>query len=284
MIFIKTAKEIEIMTRGGKILAEIIKKLEEMAKPGVAAKELNEAAEALILKSGGKCSFKGHQGFPTCLCVSINEEIVHGVPAGKVLKEGDVLSLDLGIFFSVRNFLKKKEINDSILPEFFPNLKEGFHTDMASTVFVSSSGPRALGADSFSEEEKRRLIRVTKKALKRGIKKVRPGNTFGDIGNTIQRYAESQGYNVVRDLCGHGIGKELHEDPKILNYGKRHAGFKIKEGMVFCLEPMLTIGDCHIKQGKDGHSFESVDGSLSAHFEHMVAVTKDGCRILTELR
>jgi methionyl aminopeptidase len=136
-----------------------------------------------------------------------------------------------------------------------------------------------VGKVSF---EIQRLIRVTKKALKLAIKKVRPGKTFGDIGNTIQRYVESQGFNVVRDLCGHGIGRELHEEPKILNYGKRKSGEEIKEGMVFCLEPMVTMADWHIKRTKNGFGYQTADGSLSCHFEHMVAVTKKGCQILTK--
>jgi methionyl aminopeptidase len=138
-----------------------------------------------------------------------------------------------------------------------------------------------VGKVSF---EAQRLIRATKKALKLAIKKTRPGNTFGDIGNTIQRYIESQGFNVVRELCGHGIGRELHEEPKILNYGKRKSGEKIKEGMVFCIEPMVTAGDWHLKRTKDGFGYQTVDGSLTAHFEHTVAVTKNGCKILTNLK
>jgi methionyl aminopeptidase len=130
--------------------------------------------------------------------------------------------------------------------------------------------------------ELNRLIKVNKKALKRGIRNVRPGNTFGDIGNAIQRYVEDQGLGLVRELCGHGIGKELHEDPQILNYGKRHTGPKIKEGMVICIEPMVTTGDWRIKKGPDGHAFVTKDGSFSAHFEHMMAVTSNGARVLTE--
>jgi len=187
--------------------------------------------------------------YPACLCTSVNEEIVHAIPSDRVLKNGDILKLDLGILY------------------------KGFNTDMAVTVPV--------GKISF---EAQRLIRVTKKALKMGIKKARIGNTFGDIGNTIQRYVESQGFNVVRELCGHGIGRELHEDPQILNYGKRHTGPEIKEGMVFCLEPMVAMGDWRIKKGKDSYSYETKDGSLSAHFEHMMAVTKNSCQILTEIK
>lgn len=246
MITIKTQEEIKIMAEGGKILAKIIKELEKKVKPGITTKELDRVVETLIFKSGGTPSFKGHEGFPATLCASINEELVHAVPSQRKLKEGDVLSLDLGMKY------------------------QGYHSDMAITLPV---GKISL--------EAQRLIRVTKKALKRGIKKARPGNTFGDIGNTIQRYVESQGFNVVRDLCGHGIGRELHEEPKILNYGKRHSGPEIKEGMTFCLEPMVTVGDWKLKKSKDGHGFETADGSLSCHFEHMVVVTKNGVKVLT---
>jgi len=236
------------MAEGGKILAKIMKELEKQVKPGIATKELDRIAETLIFKYGSRCSFKGYQNYPSCLCTSVNEEIVHAVPSDKIIKEGDIISLDLGIFY------------------------KGFHTDMALTLPVGKISPEA-----------QRLIRVTKKALKRGIKKVRPGNTFGDIGNTIQRYVESQKFNVVRDLCGHGIGKEIHEDPKILNYGKRHLGSEIKEGMVFCIEPMVTAGDWKLKKTTDGFGFETEDGFLSAHFEHTIAVTKESCRVLTDL-
>ncbi|XOB41607.1 MAG: type I methionyl aminopeptidase [Candidatus Nealsonbacteria bacterium] len=254
MITIKSKEEIAIIAEGGKILAKIMAEIEREIQPGIKTRELDRLAESLILKSGGKCSFKGYQKFPACLCTSINEEIVHTAPSDRQLKEGDIISLDLGICF------------------------KGFHTDMAVTLPVTKPGnvgkidPEAL-----------RLIRVTKKSLKRGIKKVHPGNTFGDIGNTIQRYVESQGFNVVRDLCGHGIGKEIHEEPQILNYGKRHTGPKIQEGMIFCIEPMVTIGDWKIKKSKDGYGFETADGSLSCHFEHTMAVTKDSCQILTEI-
>ena len=249
MITIKSPEEIEKIAEGGRILAGIMEELKKKVRPGITTKELERVAETLILKSGGKCSFKGYEGFPACLCTSINEEIVHAIPSDRVLREGDIISLDLGIFY------------------------KGFHSDMAITLPVGKVKP-----------EVSRLIRVTKKALKRGIKKVRPGNTFGDVGNTIQRYVESQGFNVVRDLCGHGIGRDLHEEPKILNYGKRHTGEEIKEGMVFCIEPMVTVGDWKIKKTSDGYGYQTKDGSLSAHFEHTVAVIKNGCQILTELK
>lgn len=236
------------MREGGKTLTRIMEKLKEKVRPGITTQELDRLAESLILKYG-KCSFKGYEGFPACLCTSINEEIVHAVPSDRILKEGDIISLDLGIFY------------------------KGFHSDMAITLPVGKVKPEIL-----------RLIRVTKKTLKLAIKKVRPGNTFGDIGNTIQRYVESQGFNVIRDLCGHGIGKDLHEDPQILNFGKRRTGPELVEGMTFCIEPMVSMGDFKIKKSKDGYGFETADGSLSAHFEHTIVVTKNGCEVLTSLK
>ena len=236
------------MAEGGKILAEILEELKNRVKPGITTKELDRIAESLILKSGNKPSFKGYDGFPATLCTSVNEEVVHAIPSERELKEGDIITLDIGL------------------------IHNGFHSDMAKTVPVGTIS-----------REAQRLVRVTKKSLKVGIKKLRPGNTIGDIGNTIQRYVESQGYGVVRDLCGHGIGRNLHEDPQVLNYGRRHTGPEIKEGMVLCLEPMVTIGSSQIKKGKDGYSFETRDGSLSAHFEHEIAVTKEGHKVLTEI-
>ena len=249
MVPIKSDKEIQIMAENGKILASIMEELKKRVEPGISTQELNRVAETLILNSGGKPSFKGYEDFPATLCTSINEEIVHGTPSERKLKQGDILSLDIGI-----------KLN-------------GFHADMAITLPVGEIDP-----------ETRRLVRITKKVLKIGIKKAKIGNTINDIGNTIQRYVESQGFNVVRDLCGHGIGKELHEEPKILNYGKRHTGLKIKQGMVFCLEPMITMGDWKIKKTKDGFGYQTVDGSLSAHFEHTIAITKNGCQILTKIK
>jgi len=252
MISIKTPEEIEIMKEGGSILAQVIEELKTAVRVGITTKELDKLAENLILKHGGKPSFKGYENYPATLCTCINEELVHCPPSNRRLKEGDIISLDIGMYY------------------------KGFHTDMAITVPVIETGninkidPEAL-----------RLIRVTKKALKLGIKKAKIGNTFGDVGNTIQRYVESEGFNVVRDLCGHGIGKELHEEPKILNYGKRKTGPKIKVGMAFCIEPMVTIGDWKIKKTKDGFGYKTKDNSLSCHFEHTIAITKEGPEILT---
>jgi len=267
MIKIKTPEEIAIMAEGGKILAEIIKELEKKVKPGMTTKELDRLAESLIFKFGGECSFKGYQDFPACLCTSINEEIVHAVPSARILKEGDIVSLDLGLFY------------------------KGFHSDMAVTLPVGKINPTA-----------KRLIEVTKMALEIGIKKIKPGNKIGDISRAIQKYVEREGFNVARELCGHGIGKDIHEEPEILNsvsmptgrqvFDKKivdkvkytgDANIKIREGMVLCLEPMVTVGDWHIKKSADGFGFKTKDDSLSAHFEHTMAVTKDGYKVLTGL-
>ena len=247
-ITIKTVEEIQIMREGGKILAQIMEEIKLKVKPGITTNYLNKVAEDLIFSFEAKPSFKGYQGFPTALCTSINEEIVHGAPSSRVLKEGDIISLDLGIFYM------------------------GFHTDMAVTVGVEEISPEA-----------QYLLRITKKALKRAIKNIREGNTTGAIGNAIQRYVEKQGFDIVRDLCGHGIGRNIHEEPQILNYGKRRAGAKLVENMVICPEPMVVLGKGKIKQAENGFAFETVDGSLSAHFEHTVAVTKQGFEILTEI-
>jgi len=248
MIKIKTEEEIRIMAEGCKILAKIMKELIKEVKPGVTTKHIDKVAESLVFKYEAKPSFKNFNNFPATICASINEEVVHCVPSSRELKEGDIFSIDMGVLY------------------------KGYHSDMAVTVPVGEVSQEAM-----------RLIRVTKKALKRGIKKIRTGLTFGDIGNTIQRYVDDQGFGIVRDLCGHGIGKELHEDPQINNYGKRKTGPKIKEGMVFCIEPMITIGSYEIKKSKDGYGFQTKDDSLSAHFEHTIAVTKKGVKVLTDI-
>ena len=237
------------MRENGRILAQIMEELKTQVKPEITTKDLDRLAQSLVLKYNGIPSFKGYEGFPASLCVSVNKQIVHGVPSERILKEGDIVSLDLGFF------------------------KNGFHSDMAITVPVGKIPP-----------ETNRLVKAAKKALKRGIKKAKIGNTFGDISNTIQRFIEDQGFVVVKDLCGHGIGKNLHEEPQILNYGKRHKGDEIKQGMCFCLEPMLAMtGDGEIKKSEDGFAFETENNSLSAHFEHTIAVTKRVAEVLTLL-
>jgi methionyl aminopeptidase len=256
MITIKTEEEIKIMKEGGKILAGIMAEISAKVKPGIATQDLEEVALELIAKHKTKPSFKGYKGgaglegkpYPSALCISINEELVHCVPSQRILKEGDIVSLDSGILYN------------------------GFHSDMAITVPVGNVPLEA-----------HRLIVATKKALKRGISKALVGNTFGDVANAIQRHIEGQGFSVIEEFCGHGIGRNLHEDPQIPNYGKRGEGEEIKEGMVFCLEPMASIGDWKTKKAKDGFGYQMADNSLSAHFEHTIAITKTGNQVLTEL-
>lgn len=264
MITIKTKEEVEAMAKGGQILSSIINTLGEKVSVGVKGSEIEKLAEELIKQSGGESNFKGRDGFPSCLCFSINEEIVHGVPDERVLKEGDIVTLDLGVFFPLTKFVS------NIDEKKYPNLKKGFHTDMARTYLVGDAKP-----------ETQRLVKATKKALKRGISKVKPGSTFGELGEAIQKFALSQGFDVIHDLCGHGIGRELHEDPDVLNYGKKGWGDIIEEGMVFCIEPMLTMGSHKIKKS-EGITYITEDKSLSAHFEDMVAITAGGVVVLTK--
>jgi methionyl aminopeptidase len=245
---IKSKEEIDIMARAGKILAQILNELKNEVKPGLKLADLELKARDLIKKNNVKPAFLGHQGYPAVLCASPNDMVVHGVPGEYILKNGDILSLDLGIQY------------------------QGYYSDMAVTIGVGEIG-----------EEKNRLIRTTHKALKRAIKKMRPGNTIGGIGNTVQRYVRKRGFFIIKDLCGHGIGKDLHEEPEILNYGSRGAGQVLQEGMVLCVEPMVSMGTEKIKPGKDGFAYLTLDGSMVAHFEHTILITKDGSRVLTEL-
>lgn len=244
---IKTPEEIKIMAEGGKILATVLKEIEKMAVAGITTLELDRAAEALILAAGAKPAFKGYEGFPYSLCASVNDVIVHGYPSDYKLKDGDIVGLDLGVLW------------------------KGYNTDMAVTV--------AVGGVDF---ETKRLMNVAKTALRLGIKKARAGVTTGDVGNTIQRYIEDQGFGIVRDLQGHGIGKNVHEDPGVPNYGQRHKGTKLEAGMVICIEPMITMGSHVLKRAKDGYGFATKDGSLAAHFEHTLVIGNDGARVLTQ--
>ena len=266
MINIKTEKEILVMADGGKILANILKELTKSVKPGITTKELDKLARELVFKFGVKPAFLNYGGFPAVLCTSVNEEIVHGVPSERKLKEGDVLKLDMGV------------------------MHKGFNTDSAVTVLVGNSSikkfQRLLGSESRSKasgdySRKLKLLSVTKKSLEIGIKEARIGNRVGDIGFAIQKYVEGEGLNLVRDLVGHGIGRELHEDPQVPNYGKSGTGEKLKEGMVIAIEPMVVAGDWKIKDGDDGFTFKTKDGSLSAHFEHTVAIMEKGALVLT---
>ncbi len=246
MFLLKSEEEILTMKEGGSMLAETVKELQKRITPGISTKELDSFAEQFIIQKGAKPSFKGYRGFPATVCTSLNDIIVHGIPSEKPLKEGDILSLDIGLYY------------------------KGFHSDMAVTVPVGKVDGDAL-----------RLIKATKKALKRGIKKVREGNTLGDLGNTIERYVHKSGFEIVYGLCGHGIGRNIHEEPNILNTGKRRKEEKMIPGVVFCIEPMLSMGSGEIKEYDDGR-IGTADGSLSAHFEHTVALTEKGCVVLTE--
>ena len=248
MVNLKTHKEIEIMREGGRILAEILKKIEEAVKPGITTNDLEKLARELVLSYEVESSFLGFDDYPNMLCTSLNDEIVHGLPSERVLKEGDVLKIDMGV------------------------LHKGFHTDSARTVLVGDKG----------DSVKRNLIQTTKESLDIGISKAKVGNTLGDIGAAIQKHIEDAGFNVIRDLVGHGIGRELHEPPQVLNYGKAGTGEKLISGMVIAIEPMVVTGKWNLKNGKDGYAFVTKDGGLAAHFEHTVAITDVGPLILTK--
>ena len=243
---LKTTKDIGEMREGGAILARILDTVALHIKPGATTKELDALAKKLILEAGAKTAFLGYQGFPGVLCSAVNEEGVHVPPSARELKEGDILTLDMGLRW------------------------KGWYLDMARTFPVGEIS-----------QEKQHLIKVTKRALDLAIANTRTGNRLGDIASTIQEYVEENGYNVVRELCGHGIGRELHEEPKVLNYGKPHTGKELKEGMVIAIEPMVTVGDWHLKKAKDGHSYNTKDGSLFCHFEDTIAITKRGAVVLT---
>ncbi len=235
------------MRQGGKILSTILKKISESIRPGMKTREIDQLARELVSYFKAKPAFLNYNGFPATICVSVNEEIVHGLPSDRVLKAGDVLKLDMGVNY------------------------QGFYTDSAITVVVG------FGSDA----RRQKLIDVTRNALEIGIEQAKTGNTLGDIGHAIQEYVESNGFSVIRDLVGHGIGRELHEEPEVLNYGKAGSGIKLKPGMVIAIEPMVVEGSWQIVQGSDGFSYVTADNKLAAHFEHTVAITKDGPQILT---
>ncbi len=244
------------MKEGGAILAKILQEMEENAKPGVATDYLDKLAKELIFKYGAKSSFLGYDNYPAVSCISLNEEVVHGLPSERKLKEGDVCKLDFGILY------------------------KGFHTDSAVTVLVTKEN-KISNVFKKDLSEKRKLIKITKQALEIGISKARAGNTVGDIGWAVQKFVELEGFNVVRDLVGHGIGQELHEPPQVPNYGEAGTGEKLEPGMVIAIEPMVVTGDWKVKVGKDGFVFMTKDGSLAAHFEHTVAITGKGPLVLT---
>lgn len=248
MIILKSAEEIEKMRKSGQITAQISQKLTEKVKPGVTTKELDRVASTLIKMHKARPAFLGFRGFPASICTSVNDQIVHGIPGSYRLREGDIISLDFGV------------------------VHQGYYSDMAITLPVGSIS-----------EDAQRLIEVTRSALVSGISQMVPGNRLYDISSAIQECAESNGFSVVRDLVGHGIGQEMHEEPQIPNFGKKSTGPYLKAGMVFALEPMVNMGRYEIKTLDDHWTVVTADGSLSCHFEHTVAITDNGPEILTEL-
>jgi len=248
VIQLKSQREIEIMARGGKILADTVKLMERSVKPGMTTADLDRIAEDFIRSHDGATpSFKGLYNFPASICSSINHEIVHGIPSKKrVLYEGDVVSIDVGVFY------------------------EGYHTDSATTV--------AVGAVN---DESRRLLDVTREALNAGVAVARAGNHLGDIGAAVQAVVENAGFSVVRDLVGHGIGTGFHEEPQVPNYGKPSRGIRLVPGLTIAIEPMVNVGKPGIRTMPDKWTVVTIDGKRSAHFEHTVAITENGPRILT---
>lgn len=246
-IILKSKEEIEKMREAGKILNNVFKKVLKKVGPGVSTKDLDCLAEKLIKEKGAVPAFKNFKGYPAVFCISINNEVVHGIPGPRILKEGDIVGLDLGLSF------------------------KGFFADKTITVPVGK----------ISKEAKK-LIKTTKKALRRAISEARPGKTIGDIGFAIYEEAKKNGFSVVKDLFGHGIGRQLHEDPIIPNFGRKGKGAFLKEGMTFAIEPMVNTGTDKIKTLKDGWTVVTADSGLSAHFEETVAVTKKGAIILTK--
>ncbi|MBI5076912.1 type I methionyl aminopeptidase [Candidatus Falkowbacteria bacterium] len=254
MSLLKSADEIKILKQGGKILAGIIKKIAKAAKPGITTRELDELAERLILENGGAPSFKGYgeknNPYPAALCTSVNEQIVHGVPGDYILKSGDIVGLDIGMRH--------------------PNAN-GLYTDMAVTVGVGKINEKA-----------KKLIKVTRKALDVWLKNIKSGEDIIQISAKVQAYVEKEGFSVIRELVGHGVGHAVHEQPAIPNYFSPAFSFKLKEGMVLALEPMVSAGDFHILVQNDNWSVITRDHSLCAHFEHTVLVTENGCEVLTK--
>ncbi|MBN2397839.1 MAG: type I methionyl aminopeptidase [Deltaproteobacteria bacterium] len=246
MIVLKSPEELRKMGESNAIVAEVLAGLREKVKPGITTSELNAYAETVTQERGARPAFKGYGGFPFALCASLNSEVVHGFPSDRPLEEGDIISLDYGVCY------------------------DGYYGDSAITV--------AVGRVSASAA---RLMQVTEEALYRGIEKAREGNRLGDISSAVQSHAEKAGFSVVRDYVGHGIGKDLHEDPPVPNFGMSGRGVKLKAGMVIAIEPMVNEGSYMVKVKPDGWTVVTEDGSLSAHFEHTIAVTGDGPVILS---
>jgi len=247
-VVLKSSQEIEKMRRAGKVVREVLELVRAKVQPGATTYDLEKAAEAHLAGLGVKAAFKGYHGYPCVLCTSVNSEVVHGIPSPKrVLKEGDIVSVDFGV------------------------VVDGYYGDAAITVPVGNIDERAA-----------KLLKVTEESLKAGIAAVKPGATLGDVGAAVQTVVESEGFSVVRDFVGHGIGMNMHEDPQVPNFGEAGRGMKLKPGMVIAIEPMVNAGGPDVKVLDDGWTAVAKDGSISAHFEHTVAVTPTGSRILTE--
>lgn len=246
MISIKSKREIELMEIAGKIVYETHQHIKPLIKPGVSLLEIDSVAEKFIISKGAKPSFKGYDGFPNATCISVNEEVVHGIPSQRKLKKGDIVSIDIGADF------------------------KGYHGDSAWSYAVGN-----VSSDI------KYLMEHTEKALFEGINKVRPGAKIGDISSAIEEYANSHNLGIVRELCGHGVGNCLHEDPEVPNYGIKNTGPILKEGMVIAIEPMLNLGADDIIIEDNNWTITTLDNKPSAHFEHTVLVTKDGYQILT---
>lgn len=246
MITIKNEREIELMRHAGMMVSKTHEYLKPFIKEGITTKELDRIATKFIEDNGCVASCIGYEGYPAALCTSVNDTVVHGIPDNYCLKNGDIITIDMVIGY------------------------KGYQGDAAWTYAVGEI-----------DENKKYLMEHTEKALEEGIKQVKPGNRIGDISNAIQRYAELHNLGIVRELCGHGIGTDMHEDPDVPNFGSKNTGPRLKEGMVICIEPMLTFGNRYIYILDDDWTIKTQDGSDSAHYEHTILVTKDGYEILT---
>ncbi len=252
MISLKSPREIEIMRRANIIVAEVLQELKQRVAPGVTTLDLDAIAEEMTLKKKAIPAFKGYdvagRVYPRCLCASVNDEIVHGIPSNRALREGDIIGLDYGVIY------------------------EGFYGDSAITVGIGKVS-----------DDAQRLMDVTEESLYKGIEQLRDGKRLGDLGAAVQKVAEGAGYSVVRAFVGHGIGKKLHEEPPVPNYGESDRGLRLKEGMVLAIEPMVNAGGYEVEIKEDGWTAVTKDGSLAAHFEHSVAIAKNGPYILSRL-
>ncbi len=246
MIIVKTEKQLQAMRESGKILRDTLLKVEEFIKPGMTTREVDKFAHRYIISRGAKPSCLGYMGYPAATCISVNEVVVHGIPGDRVIEDGDIVSVDLCVLY------------------------KGMHTDAARTFCVGNVSP-----------EKRKLVQVTQESFFEGIKHIKDGSRVGDIGQAVQKYAESFGYGVVRDLQGHGVGCSIHEDPGIPNFGKAGTGPFLKEGMTIAVEPMITLGTYEVYLGEDGWTVSTDDGEPAAHYENTLIVTKDGVEIIT---